>query len=149
MQGLVGDSVNSIPEPHLEALSPSDLQLPEDDFEVTADGNQNQEDPDPLAKTANEMAPPRGIVSRPKLRGILRKEGSSHASASSPTTGDDAASNPRQDNTSGARRNVKFQLPRGEGESVPPEVVEARPRRIIKIKSRAAVQYLRELEKKE
>lgn len=150
MQGLMWDSVNSIPEPYLETLSPNDLRLvPEDGFEAASDGNQNEEeDPDPLAKTTNEVSPPRGTISRPKLRGILRKEGSSHASASSPATGKDAASK-HQGNPSGARRAVKFQLPQGEGESAPPEVVEARPRRIVKIKSRAAVQYLRELEQKE
>jgi hypothetical protein len=39
-------------------------------------------------------------------------------------------------------------LPQDEGESGSPAVVEARPTRIIKIKSRAAVQHFRKLEKK-
>lgn len=55
----------------------------------------------------------------------------------------------RRGKASGPRRAVKFQLHEGEGDMAQPKVVEARPRHIIKIKSLAAVQCLRELKKKE
>lgn len=153
MQNFTWDYLDSAP--RLKPLTIDDLLddsifAEQDDVGGTAASAQAQQDQNAPAKITNAMVPPRGIPPpRPQLRGILRKEGSGPASRNSRAQSKSAASNQRQDGPNGDRRTVMFQLPQGEGESAPPTIVPARPRRIIKIKSREAMKYWRETQKKE
>lgn len=144
------DSVNLHPEPDLETCPPSELtKAPKNDArDSRASASQARDD---LAKTKNAQSPPRGIFSRPKLHGILRNgvPGQNQANSKDPEAQTKASANaPSQAKPSGRRRTVKFQLPQSEGESAPPETMQAHPQSMVTIKSHAAAKKWHELERR-
>lgn len=144
------DDLKPNPEPEAKTCSPSDLiKAPANDTRDTQASAQQK--PNDLANTTSAQSPPRGTFSRPKPRGILR-EGSSDqiegGSTDAKAQGKAAAKAPRRANPSSRRRTVKFQLPQDEAEPAPPETVQARPRFMVTIKSRAAARKWQELEQK-
>lgn len=144
------DCVNPNPEPDLETCPPSELtNTPTNDTrDAQASASQAR---DHLANTTSPLSPPRGIFSRPKLRGILRNGISGQDQASSKDTeaqGKASANAPSRAKPSGRRRTVKFQLPQSEAESAPPETMQAHPRSMVTIKSHAAAEKWHELERR-
>lgn len=144
------DCVNMNPEPDLETCPPSKLTKPptSDTRDAQASASQARDD---LAKTTNPQSPPRGIFSRPKLRGILRNgvSGQGQADSKDPEAHGKASANAsRRDKPSGRRRTVKFQLPHSEAESAPPETMQARSGSMVTIKSHAAAKKWHELERR-
>ncbi|POS72686.1 hypothetical protein DHEL01_v208921 [Diaporthe helianthi] len=150
------------PGPDLGPLSFDDLSLMVVDEVRDAlldDSLPDQEDPVDLANTKISkrplplgMLPPRPGMAplRPQPHGVFHLNCSIHAPTSTPVTSMDGVSEPRQDNTGHTRCSNKSQPPQREANPAGvAEVVEARPKRIIKIKSRIAVLYLRELNKRE
>lgn len=121
---------------------------------------QEEQGPDTLTNTASDRSlrmvlhPPRPGM--PPLRqqpnGILRLDCSIHAPhTSSPTAGMDDVSKQTPDDPNSTQRPTKSQLPQGEADLEPSsDVVEPQPKRkMTKIKSRLAVLYLREKNKRE
>lgn len=144
------DDINFSPEPDLKTCTPSDLtKAPANDIrESQASASQTSNE---LAKTTSAQSPPRGLFSRPKPHGILRKGTSDRTQGDSTehkAQGKAASKAPRRPKPSGPRRTVKFQLPQDGAESAPPEAEQARPRFMVTIKSRAAARKWQELEKK-
>lgn len=144
------DCVNLNPEPDPETCPPSELtKTPTNDTrDAQASASQARDD---RAKITNPQSPPRGIFSRPKLRGILRngvsgqnqeysKDHEAQSKASANTTS--------RAKPSGRRRTVKFQLPQSEAESAPPENMQAHSRSMVTIKSHAAAKKWHELERR-
>lgn len=120
-----------------------------------------QEDPDAPENTTIDRSLPLGLplpgLGMPPLRsqpnGVLRLDCSIHAPLSSPTTGMDGVGEQTPAGPNRPQRPNKPQMPpsASEADSEPPEVVEGPPKRkrIIKIRSRAAVLYLREINKRD
>lgn len=150
MQHLMWDCVNMKPEPDLETCPPSELtKAPTNDArDAQASASQARDD---LVKPTNPQSPPRGIFSRPKLRGILRNGVSGQYQADSKNAeaqSNASANSPSRAKPSGRRRTVKFQLPQSEADSAPSETMQARPRSMVTIKSHAAAKKWHELERR-
>lgn len=144
------DCVHVNPEPDLETFPPSELtKAPTNDIrDAQASASQARDD---LAKTTSPQSPPRGIFSRPKLRGILRNgvSGQDQANSKDPEAQGKAPANaPSRAKPSGRRRTVKFQLPHSEAESALPETMQARSGSMVTIKSHAAAKKWHELEQR-
>lgn len=144
------DCVNLNPEPDLETCPPSELTNAPTNNTRDAQASTTQASDD-IAKTRKPRSPPRGIFSRPKLRGILRNgvSGQDQANSKDPETQSKTSANaPSQAKPSGRRRTVKFQLPQSEEESALPETMQAHPQSMVTIKSHAAAKKWHELERR-
>ncbi|KAJ0115771.1 hypothetical protein J7T55_010594 [Diaporthe amygdali] len=103
-----------------------------------------------VQQTTSVLSPPRGIFSRPRIRNLPRKRSRSQhrGDRTEPENQDEVFMGAEPaDIPKRPQSTVRFLVPQNDQASAPPKTVEARPRRMVTIRSHAAARMWRELEK--
>ncbi|KAG8166346.1 hypothetical protein KVR01_002035 [Diaporthe batatas] len=146
------DQEDSDLELELESLSFGDLSMMVvDNIRDALLSPPDQHDADSPANTTKDHSLALHLPLHPQPNGILQLDSSIDTPTSSPHTGVGDVIEQQTDDLNGSQLPNKSQLVQSEADLEPPEGVEtqSKPKRIVKIKSREAVLYYRELNRRD